>query len=572
MQARGCPAGERLPVTACVDIGSFLLQLLLRRHPEWHDRPAAVVSEDKPLGIVVSVNRPARDAGVRVGMRYAAALSLAAHLQAGTVGPGKVAAGVELIIDRLLSISPFVEGAGSGADAEPDAVFAEPGVFWLDVSGLQRHHRSPAELARTIRSRLGELRFDATVVIGYTRIGTFLLARDARRGWLVARDAAAERNAARQAPLERLPLAPEARDLLEKLDVTTVDAFLRLPYAEVLRRFGGDAAAVHRSVRSELELPVQGDVPASPFLHRRRLSHAETDAGRLQRHVDALLDALLDRLRKEDRAVAALHLRLLLEDGSHHHEMIRPAAPTCERRPLVDLIELRLRALDLSAGVDELAVDADRAVAALHLRLLLEDGSHHHEMIRPAAPTCERRPLVDLIELRLRALDLSAGVDELAVDAEHVRAHADQATLFRTLRERDPAAGSEALARIRAQFGNHAVVHAVLSDEHLPEAQFRWQPVAEVVLPRPDACRGREPTATGWLVRRMLRQPAEVPPPRSAACGPFLISVGWWHVRGARLTEGVDRAYYIVRSRNGALEWIYRDRLTGRWYLQGWVE
>ncbi len=502
--------------TACVEVGSFPLQLLLRRHPDWHDRPAAVVSEDKPLGIVVSVNRTARAAGVRVGMRYAAALSLAAHLQAGTVGPGEVAAGVELIIDRLLSISPFVEGAGSGTDAESHAACAEPGVFWLDVSGLQRHHRSPAALARTIRDRLGEVRFDAAVVIGYTRIGTFLLARDARRGWLVARDAAAERSAARQAPLERLPLEPEVRDLLEKLDVTTVDAFLRLPYAEVLRRFGGKVAAVHRSVRSELgvgELPVQGDVPASPFLHRKRLSYAEADAGRLQRHVEGLLDTLLDRLRKEDRAVAALHLRLLLEDGSHRHEMIRPAAPTCERRPLVDLIELRLRALDLSSGVDE-----------------------------------------------------------LAVDAEHVRADAGQATLFRTLRQRDPAAGSEALARIRAQFGNHAVVRAVLSDEHLPEAQFRWQPVAAVVLPEPDARSGREPPATGWLVRRMLRQPVEVPQPKSAAHGPFLISRGWWHAGGTGLPGGVDRAYYFIRAPNGTLEWVYYDRLTGRWYLQGWVE
>ena len=89
MQVRGCPAGERLPVTACVDIGSFLLQLLLRRHPDWHDRPAAVVSEDKPLGIVVSVNRPARAAGVRVGMRYAAALSLAATCRRAPSAPGK---------------------------------------------------------------------------------------------------------------------------------------------------------------------------------------------------------------------------------------------------------------------------------------------------------------------------------------------------------------------------------------------------------------------------------------------------------------------------------------------------
>ena len=499
--------------TACVDVRSFPLQLLLRRHPDWHDRPAAVVSEDKPLGTVVSVNRPARAAGVRVGMRYAAALSLVAHLQAGTVGPGEVTAGVELIIDLLLSISPFVEGTGSGADTESHGACVEPGVFWLDVSGLQRHHSSSAALARTIRRRLGDLRFDATVVIGYTRFGTRLLALDARRGCLVVEDAAAERSAARQAPLERLPLEPEVRDLLEKLDVTTVDAFLRLPYAEVLRRFGGNAAAVHRSVRGDLELPVQGDIPASPFLHRRRLSHAETDAGRLQRHVESLLDALLGRLRKEDRAVEELHLRLFLEDGSHRHEMIRPAAPTCERRSLVDLIELRLRALDLSSGVDELAVDAD-----------------------------------------------------------HVPMQGDQATLFRTHQQRDPAAGAEALARIRAQFGNHTVVHAVVEDEHLPEAQFRWQPVAEVAPPRAGERHGQGSTSTGWLVRRVLRQPAEIPPPGSAARGPFLVSSGWWHARGTDLPGGFDRAYYYIRSPTGALEWVYYDRLTGRWYLQGWVE
>ena len=281
----------------------------------------------------------------------------------------------------------------------------------------------------------------------------------------------------------------------------------------MLRRFGGEAAAVHRSVRSDLELPVQGDIPASPFLHRTRLSHAETDAGRLQRHVEGLLDALLDRLRKEDRAIEELHVRLLLEDGSHHHETIRPAAPTGERRPLVDLIALRLQALDLSAGVDE-----------------------------------------------------------LAVDAAHVRAHADQETLFRTHKRRDPAAGAEALARIRAQFGNHTVVHAVLRDEHLPEAQFRWQPVAEIVLPRPDASRDQEPPAMSWLVRRVLRQPVAVPQPGYAAHGPFLISGGWWHVHGTRLPGGDDRAYYFVRSPNGTLEWVYYDRLTGRWYLQGWVE
>ena len=541
--------------TACVDVGSFPLQLLLRRHPDWRDRPAAVVSEDKPLGTVVAVNRPARAAGVRVGMRYAAALSLVADLQAGTVGPDEVAAGVRLIIDRLLSISPFVEGAGAderagtgaGGDVGADA-WAEPGVFWVDVSGLQRHHPSLAALAQAIRRCLHAVRFSATVVIGYTRFGTYLLARDARRGRLVVSDAASERSAARRAPLERLPLEPVVRDLLEKLDVATVDDFLRLPYAELLRRFGPPVAAVHRSVRSDLglgrncrasgrsdrvsgrlgmgakespkdsvspalDLPVQGDVPAAPFLHRTRLSYAETDAKRLQRHAEVLLDALLGRLRVEDRAVEELQLRLLLEDGSHR----------CE-------------------------------------------------LIRPAAPTGERRRLIDLLALRLRALDLSSGVEELALDARHVPAHADQTALFHAKQHRDLAAGSEALARIRAQFGNRTVLYAVVLEAHLPEAQFRWQSVTELVLPQPGVRQGQKPSPVGWLVRRMLRQPAAVPPPRAAGHGPFLISGGWWQVRGPELSGGVDRAYYFIRSPAGALEWVFYDRLTGRWYLQGWVE
>lgn len=502
--------------TACVDVGSFPLQLLLRRHPDWCGRPAAVVSADKPLGVVVAVNRPARAAGVRVGMRYAAALSLIADLQAGSVGPDEVAAGAALIVDRLRSISPFVEGAGFGAGAH--AAHAEPGVFWVDVSGLQRRHRSPAALARTIRRLLHALGFNATVVIGYTRFGAYLLARGARNGWLVTGGAAAERSAARRASPERLPVAPETLDLLEKLGVTTVGAFLRLPGAEVLRRLGAEAAAVHGAVRGDLDLPVQGDAPDAPFRYHVRLSHAEVDAGRLQRQAEALLDTLLHRLRTEDRAVEALRLQLSLEDGSHRRELIRPAAPTGERRPLADLISLRLRALDLNAGVEA-----------------------------------------------------------LAIDAEHVSVRADQAALFRTRERRDPAAGAEALARIRAQFGNRTVVRAVVLDEHLPEAQFRWEPVAQAA-PQPDSRRHpaeRRHSAARRLVRRVLSRPAETPPPRAAAgpIGPFLISGGWWRgTGGAEPPGGVDRAYYFVRSPDGALEWVYYDRPAGRWYLQGWVE
>lgn len=506
-----------MPPTACVDVTALALQLLLRRRPDWRRRPAAVVSEDTPRGAVVAVNRAARAAGVRAGMRYAAALSLEPRLQAATVSPEETAAGARLIRERLLSISPRVEWGGAG--------WAGQGVFWMEVGGLRRHYPSPAALAGTIQRCLGAARFFAAVVLGHTRLGTSLLARELatpqagaprrRRYWLVMRAAADELAAARQVPLARLPLEPEALDLLERLNLNTVGDLLRISYAELLHRFGPQVAALQRAARAPPELPVQGPPPAVLLRQRKRLAYPETDARRLQRCVEVLLEALLGRLRQAERAVAGLELQLRLEDGSYRRELIRPAVPTRERRRLVELLALRLSALELNAGVEELA-------------------------------------------LKARAAPLPAG----------------QSELFRTNPRRDLAAGSAALASIRAEFGNGAVARAELAAEHLPEAQFRWLPVAELPAPRPRSTQQE----TAPLVRRMLAQPVEIPAPRigsgprPAHYGPFLISGGWWRAAEIRGGGGADRAYYFLRSSGNTLEWVYHDRLTRRWYRQGWVE
>ena len=41
--------------------------------------------------------------------------------------------------------------------------------------------------------------------------------------------------------------------------------------------------------------------------------------------------------------------------------------------------------------------------------------------------------------------------------------------------------------------------------------------------------------------------------------------------RAARTREG-GCADYFLRSSGNTLEWIYHDRLTRRWYRQGWIE
>ena len=82
---------------ACINIQSLPLQLLLKRHPEWRRRPAAVVEEEKPQSPILWMNTAAGRAGIRSGMRYASALSLDRNLCAGTVSEGEIQATVRQI-------------------------------------------------------------------------------------------------------------------------------------------------------------------------------------------------------------------------------------------------------------------------------------------------------------------------------------------------------------------------------------------------------------------------------------------------------------------------------------------
>src|SRR5262249_46525347 len=86
---------------ACVNVPALPLQRLLQRHLAWRDEPVAVVTEDRPQGVIAWVNGRARRAGLVPGMRYATGLSLVPRLRAGVLSPADVTASVEMLSVRL---------------------------------------------------------------------------------------------------------------------------------------------------------------------------------------------------------------------------------------------------------------------------------------------------------------------------------------------------------------------------------------------------------------------------------------------------------------------------------------
>lgn len=539
---------------ACVDVPALALQLLVRRHPDWRDHPAAVVAADTPQGEILEINSRARRAGILPGLRYAAALSLCPWLRAGTIPPDEITQGVDRVAVCLARLSPQVEASAD-----------EPGVFWLDASGLERLHRSQESFARAVRADLGQIGLTANVVAGFTRFGTYALCRSTR-GATAIESPDAEQRLARRVRLARLGLPPAVRDDLLRLGVTTVGELLALPRAGLLERFGREAHRLHRAASGDLWSPFDPRESAEPIAELIQLDAPDDDVARLTFLVKQVLPSLLRRLAARGAALAELEIGL---------------------------------ALDHRAGLNE--------------------------RIRPAAPTLDERQIVDLARLRLEALRLEAGVTEVELTARPTPATIGQLELFAGLGRRDLTAGDRALARLRAELGPAAVVRARLVDGHLPEAQFVWEPLSSLTqrpargeaslkafgTPPPVAASQSEPpeklhtrppagdraspfpsplssghagegSGVRSLVRRIFSKPIPLHTrpfrgpggvhlrgmgrePVIRVTGPYVISGGWWH-------RELTREYHFAETADGQILWVYYDRRRRCWFVQGTVE
>jgi protein ImuB len=491
---------------ACINFPDLPVQLLLRRNPTWRNLPVAVVDADKPEGIIQQVNAHARRFRIAAGMRYAAGLALSGSLRAAVVSDTEIKKAIDFITKRLLSYSPRVEPA-----------IDEPGVFWSDASGLDRLFKSLIKWALRIQSDMSLDGFRVTVVVGFSRFGSYALAK-ARREILVLKNPHEEQSAARSIPIDRLALEPEIRDLLAKLGIQTVGQFIQLPADGVTKRFGQKTRELHRFASGELNLPLQPEKPLSPATQRLVLDYPEIDMGRLMAIIERLLRPLLQMLTDRAHALSEVQIRFCFARIAEHMEHIRPAAPTCNVRRLLELIRLRLQSVN----------------------------------------------------------KLAEGVTEIALVGQSVPAIREQQLLFETKPKRNLAAANRALARVRAELGDEAVVRARLCDGHLPEGRFTWETFVTLSQPRPD--NGKK----NGLIRRIHTKPIPLPFKLGQATdktlksgltnewaerliGPYIISGGWWR-------QLVHRDYYFCETRRGEMLWVYYDQVRKRWFLHGRIE
>lgn len=519
-----------MDLLGCIDLPAFPLQILLQRHPDWVGKPAVVVDLDKPQGVILWSNESARSFRILPGMRYAAGLSMTRELRAGVVQEAAIQAGIERVERCLRFYSPEIECSG-----------LEPGLFWVDAAGLQLTYPSLEQWAQMIQIDLSRIGFTSHLAVGRSRFGSYAAAKSGMSDTpnatrepptpIIFHSSMAERQFVREIPIDRLAFDPESREVFSKLEVTTLGAFMDLPPESVQRRFQPEICRLHRLARGELWDPIQPLDPTRSWKARRILDDPEPDRGRLQEHAYELLHEVLVELAAEQQALAEVDMVLLLEHdgtGSRGDDGARKLPP------------------------------------------------RQKEVFRPAEPTLDEEQLRELIMIRLDSLTLPAGVMEIELRAVSVPFAREQLELLVQIPKRDRDALNRALARLRAEFGDEAVVYARIEEGHLPEAKFVWSALASMPIPNPRKVISRP------LIRRILDQPLPLPPrPRhepdgwlitgveggsvEEILGPYIVSGGWWR-------RGVHREYHFAKTDQGRWLWVYYDRERRRWFYQGEVE
>lgn len=162
------------------------------------------------------------------------------------------------------------------------------------------------------------------------------------------------------------------------------------------------------------------------------------------------------------------------------------------------------------------------------------------------------------------------------------------------------------LERLSARLGPGQVLRAVPRADHRPECMQRWEPAA---ADRPDASPASGSRPAGATARKRKAQEAAAAPcaelyptwllatplklavhqdrpiyqgPLTLLVGPQRLEAGWWG-SGAAQAGMALRDYFLARSEQAGVLWIYRERLAAgaqladssaqqpgsQWYLQG---
>jgi len=504
-----------------LSLESFGATLAARGGEAGVERPIALLEAHR----IVSANAAARALGVKPGLKRATALALAPQIVLGQADPVRDALTLLPVAHAALAFTPSVSLQPA---LEPGAA---ADTVLLEVQASLRYFGGLEHLRRAIGTALRPLGHRVHTACAATAQGAAILARVEPPPQCV--DLAATRLALQAAPVWLLGPGREHWEALQGMGLRSLDDLLGLPRAGLARRFGeGLLVELDRAFgrrpdpREPITLP--------PSFESRLELFARADTTEQVLHgASVLLERLIAWLAAQHAFVRRFKLLM-------HHE----ARWQSERTPQATALEIAL---------------AEPSRDSAHLRLLL----------------CEQ----------LARLQLPAPTLELRLQAEDITRRAPPTVELFATSQSEHEGLTRLIERLQARLGPGQVQRLVAVEDHRPERASALSearaagaarsagagvggkkrarggpPAAATADAGPAAPCGVTAARPVWLqTAEPLRERAERPlldgRPLQLLSGPERIEAGWWDAGLA------GRDYFIAAAADGALVWIYRERL-----------
>ena len=406
------------------------------------------------------------------------------------------------------------------------------GGLWLDISGCAHLFGGEAALLKDLTARLSTFGLSVRAAVADTPGAAWAAARYGDDNIIAS---GKQQSALASLPMAALRLSGDDVEGLGRLGLRRIGDLYHQPRGPLAGRFGPDVLKRLDQTLGHADEPVSPDKPAPS--RRVRMTFADPIAGleNLTVATERLMDALMDKLAKEDLGVRRLDLQGFRVDG----------------------------------GVAVISVGTHRAS---------RDGAH----------------LLRLLKERFDTFDAGFGIDVLILAARGVDvAKAAQTTLNGA--NAAPEQLNQLTERIANKLGPARIGRKHLVERHMPEHTEVFRRCGDTHLLR----QVRVPKTTGYTSQpRPLRlfsppEPIDVmapvpdhPPVLFKWCrrqhrilhaeGPERIAPEWWLEDPAELASGARhiRDYYRVEDTVGGRYWVYRDGLyvadvSPKWFLHG---
>ena len=483
------------------------LALDTRPGAEAHSEPLAIVEAQGARRIVVAANAAARAQGVRTGQVLAAAQALCAGLKTELRRRQDEDAAMQSLALWALGYSSLVARHGE------DVLLVEIGASRL-LFGNER---------RLLQAIALDLEGD-----GYACVAGLAATPSAARLFAAAgmsrivRDAAALREQVAHLELVHGDLPRETCEALAAVGVRSYGALLKLPRAEVARRFGQivpDHLDALLGRRAEVVVPMR---ISARFRQRLEWPYAIDSSTALLFPARRLVVAAAHWLVACQQS--ALRLRMAFAHEDH-----------------VDTV--------IDIGLGQASADRDHLLAVVRARL--------ERLALPQGSTALTLELTETQALNAPSRDLFVRHGEAPEDA------------------------TQLLDRLQGRLGDGAVERFVLNADHRPErASLVGGPLvarcSSSVMPTGQEHRATSGPPTGNRARVVQRPMFLLPQPtpieqwpsfdwrRARLSLPERIESGWWDDADA------TRDYYRLDQPDGARLWVFRNRQAPHdWFVQG---